>query len=110
MAPHVVTGCHSSDYFKLLQTVIISTLYCISTLHSAGSLSGSMYSFSRFWLIELFHFSKERVEAVNMAEGIIHDTETKMEEFKDQLPTDEVNSISKCDGGSTDNVSEIKKS
>lgn len=69
-----------------------------------------MYSFSRFWLIELFHFSKERVEAVNMAEGIIHDTETKMEEFKDQLPTDEVNSISKCDGGSTDNVSEIKKS
>lgn len=26
-----------------------------------------------------------------MAEGIIHDTETKMEEFKDQLPADEVN-------------------
>jgi molecular chaperone DnaK len=25
-----------------------------------------------------------------MAEGIIHDTETKMEEFKDQLPADEV--------------------
>lgn len=33
---------------------------------------------------------QERVEAVNMAEGIIHDTETKMEEFKDQLPADEV--------------------
>ena len=33
---------------------------------------------------------KERVEAVNNAEGIIHDTETKMEEFKDQLPQDEV--------------------
>ncbi|KAL7991271.1 hypothetical protein Chor_015527 [Crotalus horridus] len=32
---------------------------------------------------------KERVEAVNMAEGIIHDTESKMEEFKDQLPADE---------------------
>ncbi|ERE63191.1 leucine-rich repeat-containing protein PRAME-like protein [Cricetulus griseus] len=31
---------------------------------------------------------KERVEAVNMAEGIIHDTETKMEEFKDQLPAE----------------------
>ncbi|CAD7682594.1 unnamed protein product [Nyctereutes procyonoides] len=28
----------------------------------------------------------ERVEAVNMAKRIIHDTETKMEEFKDQLP------------------------
>ena len=33
---------------------------------------------------------KETVEAVNQAEGIIHDTETKMEEYKDQLPADEV--------------------
>lgn len=33
---------------------------------------------------------QDRVEAVNMAEGIVHDTETKMEEFKDQLPADEV--------------------
>ena len=33
---------------------------------------------------------QERVEAVNNAESIIHDTETKMEEFKDQLPADEV--------------------
>lgn len=33
---------------------------------------------------------QERVEAVNTAEGIIHDTESKMEEFKDQLPADEV--------------------
>ncbi|GAB6024506.1 Stress-70 protein, mitochondrial [Chamberlinius hualienensis] len=32
---------------------------------------------------------KETVEAVNQAEGIIHDTETKMEEFKEQLPADE---------------------
>jgi molecular chaperone DnaK len=32
---------------------------------------------------------KETVEAVNSAEGIIHDTESKMEEFKDQLPADE---------------------
>merc|ERR1712121_286325 len=28
---------------------------------------------------------KERIEAVNQAEGIIHDTETKMDEYKDQL-------------------------
>lgn len=28
-----------------------------------------------------------------MAEGIVHDTESKMEEFKDQLPADEVNYI-----------------
>lgn len=33
---------------------------------------------------------KDRVEAVNSAEGIIHDTESKMDEFKDQLPAEEV--------------------
>ena len=33
---------------------------------------------------------KERVEAANSAESIIHDVESKMEEFKDQLPADEV--------------------
>lgn len=33
---------------------------------------------------------KERVEAVNQAEGIVHDTETKMEEYKSQLPQEEV--------------------
>ncbi|RWS29842.1 Sar s 28 (heat shock protein 70-like protein 6), partial [Leptotrombidium deliense] len=32
---------------------------------------------------------KDVIEAVNQAEGIIHDTESKMEEFKDQLPADE---------------------
>lgn len=36
---------------------------------------------------------KERVEAINQAEGIIHDTEAKMEEFKSQLPEDEVRTI-----------------
>lgn len=36
---------------------------------------------------------KERVEAINQAEGIVHDTETKMEEFKDQLPKEEVRVI-----------------
>lgn len=33
---------------------------------------------------------KERVEAVNQAEGIIHDTESKLEEFKAQVPQEEV--------------------
>jgi molecular chaperone DnaK len=37
---------------------------------------------------------KERVEAVNQAEGIIHDTESKMNEFKDQLPKEEVREFS----------------
>ncbi|CAO1403129.1 unnamed protein product [Diamesa hyperborea] len=32
---------------------------------------------------------KERIEAVNAAESIVHDTETKMEEFKDQLPKED---------------------
>lgn len=30
---------------------------------------------------------------MNQAEGIIHDTESKMEEFKSQLPEDEVKFI-----------------
>lgn len=33
---------------------------------------------------------RDRVEAVNQAEGIVHDTESKMEEFKEQLPQEEV--------------------
>nr|AHA61464.1 heat shock protein 70 [Eriocheir sinensis] len=32
---------------------------------------------------------KEVVEAINQGESIIHDTESKMEEFKDQLPSEE---------------------
>lgn len=36
---------------------------------------------------------KERIEAVNQAEGIIHDTEAKMEEFKDQLPKEECDKL-----------------
>ncbi len=33
---------------------------------------------------------KDSVEAVNQAESVIHDVESKMEEFKEQLPADEV--------------------
>merc|ERR1711944_164210 len=33
---------------------------------------------------------KENIEAVNQAEGVLHDTETKMDEFKDQLPAEDV--------------------
>ena len=39
------------------------------------------------------HSFQDLTEAVNQAEGIIHDTESKMEEFKDQLPTDEVRAL-----------------
>merc|ERR1711981_99639 len=34
--------------------------------------------------------NRERVEAINQAEGVLHDTESKMEEFKDQLPAEDV--------------------
>ena len=33
---------------------------------------------------------REVVEAVNAAESMVHDVESKIEEFKDQLPPDEV--------------------
>merc|ERR1719445_476104 len=33
---------------------------------------------------------RDLVEAVNQAEGILHDTESKMEEFKEQLPSEDV--------------------
>lgn len=36
---------------------------------------------------------RERVEAINQAEGIVHDTESKMEEFKDQLPSEECSKL-----------------
>ena len=37
--------------------------------------------------------NRERVEAINQAEGILHDTESKMEEFKDQLPSEDVTNM-----------------
>ncbi|CRK98946.1 CLUMA_CG012105, isoform A [Clunio marinus] len=36
---------------------------------------------------------KERIEAINQAESIVHDTETKMEEYKDQLPQEECDKL-----------------
>merc|ERR1719495_2707986 len=36
---------------------------------------------------------KELQESINTAEGILHDTETKIDEFKDQLPADDVASL-----------------
>ena len=45
-----------------------------------------------WWLL----WMQEVTEAVNQAEGMIHDTETKIEEFKDQLPTEEVKKCPEC--------------
>ena len=33
---------------------------------------------------------KETIEAINQAESVLHDTETKIEEFADQLNPEEV--------------------
>merc|ERR1711936_1167240 len=33
---------------------------------------------------------KERIEAVNQAEGVLHDTETKLDEYKDRVPAEDV--------------------
>lgn len=33
------------------------------------------------------------IEAVNQAEAVLHDIESKMEEFKSQLPADEVSLV-----------------
>jgi len=38
---------------------------------------------------EADRINRERVEAINQAEGILHDTESKMDEFKDQLPAED---------------------
>merc|ERR1711881_368032 len=38
---------------------------------------------------EADRINRERVEAINQAESILHDTESKMEEFKDQLPSED---------------------
>ncbi|XP_018012862.1 heat shock 70 kDa protein cognate 5 [Hyalella azteca] len=36
---------------------------------------------------------RELIEAINQGESIIHDTESKLDEFKDQLPADEVSKL-----------------
>ncbi|THD19169.1 Heat shock protein 70 [Fasciola hepatica] len=39
---------------------------------------------------------RDLVEAINQAEGIVHDTESKISEYKDQLPENEVGSKDNC--------------
>merc|ERR1719431_1732755 len=38
---------------------------------------------------------REKVEVINQAEGSIHDIESKITEFKEQLPTEEVEELQK---------------
>ena len=39
---------------------------------------------------EADRLNRERVEAINQAESVLHDTEIEMDEFKDQLPAEDV--------------------
>lgn len=43
--------------------------------------------------VNTFILTQERVEAVNQADAIIHDTESKLEEFKSQLPEEDVRQL-----------------
>ncbi|PIK33755.1 mortalin [Apostichopus japonicus] len=45
------------------------------------------------YYISLPILKQEGVEAINFAENVVHDTESKMEEFKDQLPEEECKTI-----------------
>merc|ERR1719245_696576 len=52
----------------------------------------------KIWLKTLKHMQadkvkRDRIEAVNQAEGILHDTETKIEEYKDQVPAEDATKI-----------------
>lgn len=48
------------------------------------------------WMVSCLVLSQDAVEAVNQAEGAVHDIETKLEEFKEQLPPDEVRTYELC--------------
>merc|ERR1712079_303271 len=52
--------------------------------------------------------NRERVEAINQAEGILHDTESKIDEFKDQLPSEDVAKMKEKDKENMD-PEDIKK-
>lgn len=75
--------------------VFVANRYCVFTvvIQSSGGLSkdeieNMVRNAEQF--AQADKVKKDRVEAINQAEGIVHDTEAKMEEFKDQLPQEEV--------------------
>ena len=66
---------------------------CVVVIQSGGGLSESdienMVREAEKYAEE-DKIRKANIEAINHAESAVHDIETKMEEFKDQLPADEV--------------------
>lgn len=81
--------------FKYNCSFILTTLpfHCAVVIQSSGGLSkdeieNMVKNAEQYAATD--KLKKERIEAINQAEGIVHDTESKMEEFKEQLPKDEV--------------------
>ena len=67
--------------------------FCLVVIQSSGGLSkddieNMVQQAEKF--AEEDKKKKEMVETVNQAENAIHDIESKMEEYKDQLPKEEV--------------------
>ena len=76
-------------YYQVSLNKKMSAMPALKMIVPMHSSSPQLYL--NHWSWSLFSFpSQERVEVVNQAENIIHDTESKMEEFKDQLPQEEV--------------------
>lgn len=81
--------------FNVKTLLFVANWYCVFTvvIQSSGGLSkdeieNMVRNAEQF--AQADKVKKDRVEAINQAEGIVHDTEAKMEEFKDQLPQEEV--------------------
>ena len=79
-------------FWLLILPILFSSLYVV-VIQSSGGLSKdeieNMVKNAEKYAAEDVK-RRERVEVINSAENIIHDTESKMEEFKDQLPAEEV--------------------
>ena len=86
---------HNSETIPGLQSCTCRLLIflCVVVIQSGGGLSKdeiqNMVNEAEKYAEE-DKKRKETIEAINHAEGVVHDIETKMEEFKDQLPADEV--------------------
>jgi molecular chaperone DnaK len=77
----------NSPQFKLLTYRLFSVVIQSSGGLSKDEIENMVKKAEQF--AEEDKKRKDRVEQVNQAEAILHDTETKMEEYKDQLPAEE---------------------
>lgn len=79
---------------KLFERImLLFCFFCLVVIQSSGGLSKDDIE-NMVRAAEKYSADdkkrREMVEEVNRVESILHDTESKMEEYKDQLPSDEV--------------------